>query len=49
MLDFIGYPDWIKNKTALDAYYNEYDGVCCFTVCHWKKRKHIAITKFCDN
>ena len=30
MIQFIGYPDWIKNHTTLDAYYDEYDGVCRF-------------------
>jgi len=33
MLDLIGYPDWIKNKTALDAYYNDYEGVLLLFYC----------------
>lgn len=23
MIEFVGYPDWIKNKTKLEDYYNE--------------------------
>lgn len=35
MSEFVGYPDWIKNRTALEAYYN---GVCSRDISETKRK-----------